>query len=142
MLSRYISILGLFVILPMAAQANGPEFVEQRQRAFEEIEDGTDGLPRLARQKRWDELAEVAAYLETTTRELLVQFPGHTEGMGKSKPRVWRDWTGFSARLEDLADAYGEIDEVAREERQLAQGALERAEKSCRSCHRRYKKRW
>ncbi len=116
---------------------------DARQALFEQVEDGAEMLEKMINRRNMAESAEQAKELFLKVETLKTLFPEDSRGEGRSREKVWDNWTDFSSRLTALETAYQDAYQAASDSNfGLAKSAFEAADSSCRSCHMKYRSLW
>jgi len=85
-----------------------------------------------------DNLAVHLEVIAATAPQAKVAFTPEVAG-GRSKPEVWSDWEGFSARLDKFAAGARELADAAASGDAAAAAARLPATLDCKGCHEAYR---
>ena len=136
-----IIVSGLIVVSGGAsAHGNATGIVKERMDMMDQLGKSMKRLKTLVRQKtdfNADEVAEIAAYMENTSKHIPSGFPeGSIEGPSEALPAIWENWNKFTDYTVQLAESSEKLGEIAAQGDQRA--VLKQfivVGKSCSGCH-------
>ncbi|WP_434762639.1 c-type cytochrome [Vibrio fortis] len=140
-------LLAVFAIgAPLTAKASLEvgDPIEARQQAFQSLEETSDEVSSMLRKSNpdWAQLNEASRALVTQSEILMVSFDKGSEG-GKAKKDIWSKPEKFERLLLEMNEGYQELLQASLEQNiSGAESGLDKANGTCRACHRSYRSRW
>ncbi|WP_114765469.1 c-type cytochrome [Vibrio rhodolitus] len=137
------SILLLTLLLSTFTWANNSaDVIEARQKAFSLIEDQLDKASDLVdgNDTNWQQLELVAKQL--THASHTISFPEGSREGSKASDKIWQDTTKFEQLMAQMDQGISELYQASQQHNaSMAEDGIDKAEKTCRSCHRAYRSR-
>lgn len=119
--------------------------IEARQNAFEKIEILSKQASNLlnGNESDWQALEQVGKELTRNSAQLHVAFPVGSQENSKAKQEVWSKPDNFNHLMVEMDNGFIELYRgVQAQNAPEAEQGLEKAQDTCRSCHRAYRSRW
>lgn len=139
------TILLLTLLLPSVTWANNyADVIETRQKAFSLIEEQLDSASDLidGDDTNWQQLEQVAKQLTDASQTLTTSFPQGSHDGSKANEKIWQDPTKFEQLMAKMDQGISQLYQASQQRNvDMAEEGIERAEDTCRSCHRSYRSR-
>lgn len=127
-----------------AAGEQSVDAVQTRQDAFQSIEKLNKSASSTLKKSNveWASLQQSSQQLTAHGETLLMSFDKGSEG-GKAKSDVWSKPEKFERLMLEMNQGYQELLQASLEQnKSAAQSGLDKANGTCRACHRSYRSRW
>ncbi|EIZ9928853.1 c-type cytochrome [Vibrio parahaemolyticus] len=133
----------LALLLPTFTWANDySDVIEARQEAFSLIEDQLDSASDLidGKDTKWQQLEHLAKQLTDASQTL--SFPKGSHEGSKASEKIWQDPDKFQQLMAQMDQGISELYQASQQrDASMAEDSIDKAEKTCRSCHRAYRSR-
>lgn len=118
--------------------------VDNRQQAFSSIEEQLDAASDLidGKDTDWTQLESTATQLLAASETLKHSFPqGSSEG-SKASEKIWQDPAKFQQLMMQMDQGIAQLYQASQQrDTSMAEDGIDKAEDTCRSCHRSYRSR-
>ncbi|MDK9737163.1 cytochrome c [Vibrio sp. D404a] len=142
------ALVTLIAISPLSASHAAAEqtvdAVQARQDAFQSIEKLNKSTSSALKKSNveWASVQQSSQQLTAHGETLLMSFDKGSEG-GKAKADVWNKPEKFERLMLEMNQGYQELLQASLEQnKSAAQSGLDKANGTCRACHRSYRSRW
>jgi len=119
--------------------------IEDRQQAFEAIEDQTDFIEDALEEDQiaWPEITQRSEALTSHAKSLSQLFSEGNNDEGRAKSAVWDNPKKFNQFMLQLNNGLAALEKASKKQALApAQAGLEQAQDSCKSCHMKYRSLW
>lgn len=141
-----VTIVSLLFALPALAVAQtNIDPIDQRQKAFSQIEDVAKQANKTLNgaSTDWALLIEQSETLYKNSHTLSSLFPEGSDTGSKAKSDIWLKPEKFEQLLAQMDEGFEALYFASKnQDHKRAQQGLDSAEQTCRNCHRSYRSRW
>ena len=147
---KSLSVFIVSIVLSLNASAHGGAsgIVKQRMDAMTEIKDASKAIREMARAERamdFEQAQKLARSVIDHAANMTSLFPDTKASRHGAKtealPEIWQQWDKFSASADELEQAATKALQAAQaEDRDSLNGAIRDMGRTCKSCHKQFRK--